>query len=899
MLADRTPRSPKAGHSWALFGLLAAVAVLVWGGLRGPGRDVRAVCPVLVGLALTAVLALLLRANRRWRQRLERLVAERTLALSQNEERLQQILEATQVGTWEWNIQTGESHFDARWAEMLGYTLADLAPVSISTWRELTHPDDLVRAGAELERHFSGERAYHDVEIRMRHRDGHWLWVHDRGRVIAWNEQGQPLRMYGTHTEISERKQGEENLRAINREFYAVTVHASEMTALAERANAAKSEFLANMSHEIRTPLNGVLGMAELLADSKLTAEQRDQVSAINRSGASLLSLLNNILDFSKIEAGQLSLERAPFNLERLVFDVAELFRAKLEGRPVELLVDFDPDAPAQVRGDAVRVRQILDNLVSNAIKFTQVGHILVEVRAQLDAEGRSCYQVLVQDTGIGIPAQDQGRLFQPFTQADASTSRRFGGTGLGLVLVKRIAEAMGGAVSLESSEGAGCRLSVTLPLVPEPLPGVGQAQALSLVGQRILVLDDLAVNRKLLTRQLQAAGATVAAAASGTEALEQVLAALDLGQPFQAVLVDLRLSPEMDGATFGQRLRAERRCQGLALVVLTATAVPSDPARLAGLGFDGYLLKPVTAEVLVATLTAAILRAGGSDRPMVTRHSLLELPAQESQVHLCARILLLEDQEINQAVIRKFLEGAGATVAVAENGRAGLALLAGNSFDLVLMDCQMPEMDGFETAERIRALETGTGQHLPILALTAHARVEDRDRCLAAGMDDYLTKPIARETLLRRVARWLPCAAQPEAAVTAAGVKDPGAWAAPPELELDPEVFQQLWKVFQGHGEEMGLVLFDPYIRRGGELLERLRQSAALDDSVGLRSAAHALKGSSRTLALNALGRIAARLEDEADRVSAETRAAWIAQAEQGFAAACRFLAVIRAAGS
>jgi len=579
-------------------------------------------------------------------------------------------------------------------------------------------------------------------------------------RYPAWlnttavkNDSGETTHFVSTLTDITELKEAHSKLEEMNQRL-------EERTRQAEVANAAKSEFLANMSHEIRTPMNGVLGMAELLAGTSLNQEQSDYALAINRSGEALLSLLNDILDFSKIEAGQFTLESTPFNLEQVVFDVAELFRSKLAKRGVELLVDFDPTTPACVIGDPGRVRQVLNNLLSNAIKFTEKGHILVEVWSEPlpGAPGRT-YQLAVRDTGIGIPKDKQAKLFRPFIQADSSTARRFGGSGLGLTLVSRILTAMGGTIRLESEEGVGTSLLAEFPLGEDVATGAA-APGGNLAGKRILVIDDLAINRKLVCRQIMAQGAVAMAAANGGEGLQVIERDLERGLAYDAAIVDLHMPGGMDGSEFSRRVRQDPRIAAMTMVLLTSTDVGPNTILEAGPHFDGYLFKPINGTTLVRALTTAMLRAKGQPGDaQVIRHSSTNQrePAKPAvQIKLEARILLVEDHEVNQLIARKILERAGVTVELAVNGRKALEQLAARTFDLVLMDCQMPEMDGFEATQRFRALEQGTGRHLPIIAMTAHSMAGDRDRCLQAGMDDYLTKPISRDALLHAVSGWL-----------------------------------------------------------------------------------------------------------------------------------------------
>jgi PAS domain S-box-containing protein len=975
--------------------------------------------------------------------------AESTLRHSQD--RLTQIIDATHIGTWEWNVQTGATVFNERWAAIVGYTLAELEPTSIDTWGKLAHPDDLVRSGELLERHFADELAQYDFESRMRHKNGSWIWVQDRGRVTEWTADGKPLRMFGTHSEITERKlveqqvkrerdlfvggpvavfiwradgrrsleyvsqnvldmlgyrpeemvdadfdfaglihpdcrgqmiamiaerlaakarhfeltyrlrlkdgryrwfydfivpewddsgavarlrgylidltpqkQAEEELRAINRDLQLATLRANEMAAVADRANAAKSEFVANMSHEIRTPMNGVLGMAELLASTELTDDQQKFVSAINRSGEALLALLNDILDFSKIEAGQLTLESVPFQLEQLVFDVADLFRAKLERRPVELSVDFELGAPVRVVGDPGRLRQVLSNLVSNAVKFTERGLVMIEVRSQPLGNGRCQLNLVVRDTGIGIPDGTLAKLFAPFTQADSSTARRFGGTGLGLTLVKRLVEAMGGQVTLESQEGIGTTVSLSLGLgidVDQPAP---LHLASVLQGRRILVVDDVEVNRRILQRQFQAFGVISTASNSGGDALLQVDAALSRGEPFDAVLVDYHMPPGMDGMTFARMMRCDPRFQAVALVLQSGSGGPGELSRGLDPGFDGFVSKPASSDTLAAALARALQRRstgpGVAVEPALTAPlaaSPQARPALPQRLPPGVRILIVEDQDVNRAVAEKFLASAGVEVLIATHGGEALELLASESVDLILMDCQMPVMDGFVATEQIRVRERGTGRHLPIIAMTAHAMAGDRDRCIASGMDDYLTKPMTREGLLRCVGRWLaeskespqplpatggdrpstagaqpsPApqsgpAAQPEAALgsSSSAVTEPFS----PE-EFDIGIFGELQEVFQG--DELALAVLEPFRRSGRDLIGALRLAVERQSLHDVRAAAHSLKGAARSVGLVALGHVAERLEECTPNTPFAELATWLVNTETSYRRGCRIL--------
>ncbi|HET9596771.1 MAG TPA: response regulator [Anaeromyxobacteraceae bacterium] len=633
----------------------------------------------------------------------------------------------------------------------------------------------------------------------------------------------------------------------------------------AEAASRAKSEFLANMSHEIRTPMNGVLGMAELLQRTPLDAEQRDYVDTIARSGDTLLTVLNDILDLSKIEAGKLRLEAIPFDLAALVFDVVELNRPKVAGRPVELLVDVDPDGPSRLVGDPSRLRQVLGNLVSNAVKFTAEGHVLVSTRCRGEG-GRARLTLSVEDTGIGISAEAQEHLFQAFTQADASTSRRFGGSGLGLVLCRRIVDGMAGAIALRSEEGKGSTFTVSLDLPVaegQPMP---PAPLSLLRGARVLVVDGDEPNRAVLERQLSRLGARVEGARTGEQALEAARRTGRDGERLDAAVVDGR-APEL-AWHLGAALRAGARGGDLGLVLLSPSGRCGEALAAERAGFDAYLVKPTRPEILAGALAMVVeRRRAGRPGPLVTRHAVSEagLAPERGPSTLPApvRVLLAEDHPVNQKVAQKLLEGMGATLTVAADGLEAVQALERAPFDLVLMDCQMPGMDGFEATARIRARERERGGHVPIVAMTAHALGGDREHCLSMGMDDYLSKPVTRKALWDALARWTRTAADggapaAEMPAPAASPQDPG----PGEPGLDAEQFRELASTFAGSEASFWAELLQPYVEIAGRQLRDLDRALGAGDAASVAAIAHKLKGASLSLGFVAMGRHAQGLE-------------------------------------
>jgi PAS domain S-box-containing protein len=898
-------------------------------------------------------------------------LVEGQMALKRERDRVTTILEGTNVGTWEWNFQTGAAIFNARWAEIVGYTLEELAPLDASTWERLCHPDDLAASNERLKDHFEKRAKFYDAEVRMRHKDDHWVWVLTRGRVATWSTEGQPLTLSGIHLDITERKHAEQSLaeatallqnvldsavdvgisstgldrviRVFNQgaqnllgytaeelvgkktsslfidltelglisesleltlgrrptaqdvynyvtdirerqEWTLVRKDGSRFKAnvqvspmydaegalsghlavfydvskqkefeaslhkamiLAEQSSVSKSQFLANMSHEIRTPMNAILGMLQLLESTGLSTRQEDYLDKAEGAARSLLGVLNDILDFSKVEAGKMQLSNEPFQVEALLSELSVILSSNLGKKDVDLVYDIDPRIPSELIGDALRLKQVLINLGGNAVKFTEHGEVVIQWTLLGRTTDRVKLRIAVSDSGIGIAQENQERIFEAFTQAEANTTRRFGGTGLGLVICTRLVRLMGGELELHSALGEGTTFSFRLEL---PLLEL-QAPPRSLVPLRVLIVDDNAAARAAVVAAGLGLGWQVSEARSGAEALEMTHMALaNASQPWDAVLLDAHM-PELDGPqTRHAMLQLTGGKAAPRFVLMSAHSRDSAAHGQGGESdrFDAQLVKPLTAGALARSVFA------------VPQQAQSEVLAATGSRLAGMQILLVEDNLINQQVAQELLTAEGAVVSVAENGLVGVNTVktAKPQFDVVLMDMQMPVMDGLAATRLIRA--DGRFAQLPILAMTANAMASDRQACLAVGMNDHIGKPFDLQQLIATLVHhtgW----SQVASATAASGHRQPLA----PDTETWPEGLDIAAALARmGSNRDLLRRSILSFIGEASALSARVSEQLARGARVEVRREMHSFKGLSATLGVQGLSGLALQAE-------------------------------------
>ncbi|MBF0227338.1 MAG: response regulator, partial [Desulfobacterales bacterium] len=862
--------------------------------------------------------------------------------------RLNYIIEGTNVGTWEWNIQTGETIFNEHWAEIIGYKLDEISPVNIETWMKFAHPDDLKISGELLDKHFKGELNYYEFESRMKHKNGDWIWVLDRGKVASWTEDHKPLWMYGTHQDITDRKRADKDLKEAQQKFqklfennpalmalsslpekafievntafldmlgfnreeiigktssaldlfieaekqtfvadelqrtghirnielkvrtknsailtglfseeiiesqgksYLLTVMTDitkqkEAEILAIKASKAKSEFLANMSHEIRTPLNGVIGFTDLLKKTNLDSMQKQYVDNISTSANSLLGIINDILDFSKIEAGKLELEKIKTDIIEITEQVADIVKFHVSQKGLELLLNIEPDIPRFALVDPIRLKQILVNLLSNAIKFTEQGEVEITVTFTRKNERLGEFNFSVQDTGIGISEEQQKKLFKAFSQVDSSTTRKFGGTGLGLIISNLLAEKMGSEIKLRSEIGMGSNFFFSIETEYE----VGEKLDLSSLTdiKRVLVIDDNDHNRIILEQIFKNWGIEFVGEDNGLLGLKHI----EISGAFDVIIVDYNM-PYLNGIDTIKMIREKLHLSPKQQPIILLHSSADDPMiheECKKLGVRFNLIKPIKSQELLYYLKNIYNRLDIDKNQNILFSDPVVISKDIKPI-----IIVAEDVSMNMllatTIIKQILPNS--IILEAKNGKEAFDTAKTKNPDIILMDVQMPEMDGIEATEHIRKLNLV--KHVPIIALTAGAVKEEKEKCLKAGMDDFLSKPISLEDLHKILKKYLFSEKKSEINIVSNE-----------HIERKKSLHFDKKKLMEKIDYDN--VIFQKLIQTLPDLfstIESLGDAIRERDLLKIKMTAHGIKGSSLTMCFDRLTELAKELEE------------------------------------